>query len=51
MRGDKNTNRNKQFSDRLLWFQIGFAIAVLLFIVYLFLKKGKNYYEGKQKTA
>ncbi len=22
-----------------------------LFIVYLFLKKGKNYYEGKQKTA
>ena len=36
MRGDKNTNRNKQFSDRLLWFQIGFAIAVLLFIVYLF---------------
>ena len=36
MRGDKNTNRNKQFSDRLIWFQIGFAIAVLLFIVYLF---------------
>ena len=36
MRGDNNTNRNKQFSDRLLWFQIGFAIAVLLFIVYLF---------------
>lgn len=36
MRSDKNTNRNKQFSERLIWFQIGFAIAVLLFVVYLF---------------
>ena len=31
-----NFNKNKMFSDRLMWFQIGFLILILLFIVYLF---------------
>ena len=31
-----NTNRNKTFSERLIWIQGGFLIIILLFIVYLF---------------
>ena len=34
--GNNNSNRFKQFADRLTWFQCGFAIAILLFLVYLF---------------
>lgn len=37
MRGRDNTNnKNKLFSERLLWFQYGFVIALFLFIIYLF---------------
>ena len=37
MRESNNyNNRNKVFSDRLMWLQWGFVIAVFLFIIYLF---------------
>lgn len=32
----RDINKNKMFSDRLMWFQWGFVIAVALFVVYLF---------------
>ena len=32
----RDINKNKMFSDRLMWFQWGFVIAVFLFIIYLF---------------
>lgn len=36
MRNDRNISKNKQFSDRLMWLQAGFIIAIFLFVVYLF---------------
>lgn len=36
MRQNNNNNKNKMFSDRLMWFQCFFLIALLLFVVYLF---------------
>lgn len=31
-----NINKNKIFSERLMWFQIAFLVALLLFVLYLF---------------
>ncbi len=36
MREGNNTNKNKMFSERLMWLQCIFVIAVFLFIIYLF---------------
>ena len=36
MRQRDNINKNKQFSDRLMWLQIIFVFAVFLFVIYLF---------------
>ena len=36
MRRSVNTSKNKVFSERLVWIQGFFLIAILLFIVYLF---------------
>ncbi len=36
MEKNGNINKNKQFSDRLMWLQIIFVFAVFLFVIYLF---------------
>ena len=36
MRETERPNKNKMFSERLMWFQIIFVILVGLFVVYLF---------------
>ena len=36
IRNSGNINKNKMFSDRLMWFQAGFLCLILLFITYLF---------------
>ena len=36
MRNSGNINKNKQFSERLMWLQIIFVGAVFLFVIYLF---------------
>lgn len=36
IRNSGNINKNKMFSDRLMWFQAGFLCLILLFIIYLF---------------
>ena len=36
MREGNNTNKNKMFSERLMWLQCIFVISVFLFIIYLF---------------
>ena len=53
---NEKPNKNKMFSERLMWFQIIFAILIAFFVIYLFMiqvvdLKSRRVKAKKQRSA